>query len=79
MRSQPVVNFPKEWVAARYGVERPQFLSETGTWGIISSAVWFSDKRAAQAAVCPTGSTATAIRMELAPRVLDAARRTHHN
>jgi hypothetical protein len=65
MRRQLPVSLQGEWVAARYGVERPQFLSSTGPWGIISSAVWFRDKTAALAAVCPAGSTATAIRMAL--------------
>ncbi len=66
MSRQLVVGLQGEWVAARYGVERPQFLSSTGVWGVISSAAWFSNKKAAQAAVCPAGSTATAIHMESA-------------
>jgi hypothetical protein len=70
MRRQLPVSLRCEWVAARYGVERPQFLSSTGTWGIISSAEWFRNKTAAQAAVCPAGSTATAVHMALSLNVV---------
>ena len=74
MSEQLAGSVKREWVVVRYGVERPQFLSATGTWGIISDAEWFSDERSARAAVCPAGSTATAIRMELAP--IERIRRT---
>ena len=67
MQRQLAMKLEDRWVAARYGVERPQFLSSTGAWGMISSAAWFSNKSAAEAAVCPAGTTATAIRMEPAP------------
>ena len=71
---QPAGSVKREWVVVRYGVERPQFLSAAGTWGIISDAEWFSDEGSARAAVCPAGSTATAIRMELEPLVIERSR-----
>ena len=61
------------WVAARYGVERPQFLSLTGTWDNISNAAWFSTERAAKAAVCPVGTTSTPICMASSSRFVDSS------
>lgn len=65
MLEQPVaVSVEKRWVLARFGVERPQFLSSTRCWGTIATAAWFAGKDAARAAVCPPGTTGTAIQME---------------
>lgn len=64
MHQQLARQLEARWVAARYGVERPQFLSSTGTWDFISSAAWFSNERTAKAAVCPAGTTSTPICME---------------
>jgi hypothetical protein len=61
-----------EWVMARYGVQRPQFLSKLGKWGIIASAASFIDQATAQAALCPPGTTGIAVRMAPVAGCVDA-------
>jgi hypothetical protein len=60
------------WVVARFGVQTPQFLSTSARWGAIADAVWFSDQKAARAALCPPGTTGVAVHMAPASRACDA-------
>jgi hypothetical protein len=56
------------WVVARYGVQRPQFLSRSRVWDTIGNAAWFIDQAASRLAVCPPGTTGTAVRMAAVPK-----------
>jgi hypothetical protein len=58
------------WVVARYGVQRPQFLSTTRIWDTIGNAAWFIDRATSHAAVCPHGTTGIAIEMHALPRTI---------
>jgi hypothetical protein len=61
-----------DWVVARFGVQTPQFLSISATWGAIADAAWFVDKVTALAAACPPGTTGVAVHMASASRASDA-------
>lgn len=67
-----VTRISDDWVVARYGVQTPQFLSNSATWGAIADAAWFIDKVTAHAAVCPPGTTGVAVHMAPASRACDA-------
>jgi hypothetical protein len=64
LEQSAALSLEKRWVLARFGVERPQFLSSTRAWGTIATASWFAGKEAARAATCPPGTSGTAIQME---------------
>ncbi len=56
--------FERRWVVARYGVQRPQFLSASGAWDSIGNAAWFAAQATSYAAVCRSGTTGIVVRMD---------------
>lgn len=68
MNDQLVARIENRWVVARYGVQRPQFLSPERVWDTIGNAAWFVDRAAGHAAVCPPGTTGIAVQMGALPK-----------